>query len=77
MINGPRVLDARSKSWSLQPYTHVPAFDCFLVAPPWQAQARPDLANPFGCKIFLYIGIMEKKMETTIVYWGYISDNGK
>ena len=28
-----------------------------------------------------YIGIMEKKMETTIVYrglyWGYIWDNGK
>ena len=24
-----------------------------------------------------YIGIMEKKMETTIVYWGYIKDNGK
>ena len=21
-----------------------------------------------------YIGIMEKKMETTIVYWGYIGD---
>ena len=21
--------------------------------------------------------IMEKKMETTIVYWGYVGDNGK
>ena len=24
-----------------------------------------------------YIGIMENEMETTIVYWGYIWDNGK
>ena len=24
-----------------------------------------------------YIGIMEKRMETTIVYWGYIGDNGE
>ena len=24
-----------------------------------------------------YIGIMDKKMETTIVYWGYIGTNGK
>ena len=23
------------------------------------------------------MGIMENKMETTIVYWGYIRDNGK
>ena len=22
-------------------------------------------------------GIMEKKMETTVVYWGYMGDNGK
>ena len=24
-----------------------------------------------------YIGIVEKKIETAIVYWGYIWDNGK
>ena len=24
-----------------------------------------------------YIGIMENKMETTIVYWGLYGDNGK
>ena len=24
-----------------------------------------------------FIGIMEKKMETTIVYWGYSGDNGE
>ena len=24
-----------------------------------------------------YIGIMENKMETTIVYWGLHGDNGK
>ena len=23
-------------------------------------------------RLFCYIGIMEKEMETTIVYWGYI-----
>ena len=25
------------------------------------------------CSILSYIGIMEKKMETTVVYWGYLS----
>ena len=25
----------------------------------------------------VYMGIMEKKMETTIVYWGLYEDNGK
>ena len=24
-----------------------------------------------------YVGIMEKNMETTIAYWGYIENNGK
>ena len=27
-----------------------------------------------GCA---YIGIMEKKMETTVVYWGLCWDNGE
>ena len=25
-----------------------------------------------GCLPHIYIGVMEKKMETTVVYWGYI-----
>ena len=27
--------------------------------------------------IGVILGIMENNMETTIVYWGYVGDNGK
>ena len=43
---------------------------------------RHALATALGCTVFfrvlpkrgyrVYIGIMEKKMETTVVYWVYI-----
>ena len=33
--------------------------------------------HPWPGYIGGYIGIMEKKMETTIVYWGFHWDNGK
>ena len=38
-----------------------------------RALSTPACASEFRPrKAYSYIGIMEKKMETTIVYWGYI-----
>ena len=41
----------------------------------FRIQAAASCHELFGCG--LTFGIMENKMETTIVYWGLYWDNGK
>ena len=36
----------------------------------------PGTYDGSGFEHWFIIGVMEKKMKTTIVYWGYVRDNG-
>ena len=53
------------------------------ICNPKSHASRPINLEPLQKKwklplyIGVYIGIMEKKMETTSIYWGLYGDNGK
>ena len=61
--------------WEFKLYVAHVVFKVSLL--PFLLPYKTSCNPKFGLRFRDILGIMEKKMETAIVYWGYIGNNGK